>query len=81
MAANISQVIRAAAAYRQRAGIFIFLDMDFVESSIIIIFYTKGYGTHQFIMFQKFNISNSMDLFTPPDDLIGSVIVYKFQQV
>ena len=81
MATDIPEVIRATAAKRQRPRIFIFLDMNFVESGIVIIFHPKGDRAHQFIMFQEFHVTDGVDLLTSADYLIGSVIVYKFQQV
>jgi hypothetical protein len=55
--------------------------MNFVEGGVVVVFHPKGNRAHQFIMFQEFHVSDGVDLLTPADDFIGSVIVHKFQQV
>jgi hypothetical protein len=81
VATNIAQVIGTAATERKGAGVFIFLDVNFVEGGVVIVFHPKGNRAHQFIMFQEFHVTDGVDLLPPADDLIGSVIVHKFQQV
>jgi hypothetical protein len=55
--------------------------MHLVIGTVVVIFDPKTDGSQEFITFNELYIPNGMDFLAPADDLIGSVVVYEFEQV
>jgi hypothetical protein len=55
--------------------------MHFVKSAVIVILHPKADGTHEFIAFNEFNITDGMYLLSPANDFVGSVVVNEFEQM
>lgn len=73
--ADIAQVIRATATKCHPLGVGIFLDIHFIKSIVRIILDTEYDAPHQFIMFHQFHKAHGVNFLSPPDDLVGPVIV------
>jgi hypothetical protein len=81
MPTNITEVIGTGTAEGQRPGILVLLNMHLVVGTVVVIFDPKTDGSHELITFNELYITNGMDFLAPADDLIGSVVVYEFEQV
>jgi hypothetical protein len=55
--------------------------MNFVKCRVIVVLDPEGDGPQEFVVLHELHIADGVDLFTPTDDLIGTVVVDEFQQV
>ena len=81
MAADITQIIRAAATDGKRFCVAEFLNKNFIVGGITVVLNTESNSFEQLIIFNELNISYGMDLFSPADNFIGSVRVNVFNKV
>jgi hypothetical protein len=79
MSADIAKVVRTRAAQCHGTRIPVFLYMHLVESAVIVVFDPKTYSTEKIVVFNEFNVSYRMNLFSTTDDFVRSVVVNEFQ--
>jgi hypothetical protein len=79
MPADITKVVRTRATQCHGARILVLLHMNLVECAVIVIFDPKTYRTEKIVVFNEFNISYRMYLFSSTDDFVRSVVVNEFQ--
>src|SRR5258708_37470392 len=81
MAADISQVIRAAAANGKRLGILEFLHVYLIVRRITVVFYPEGNRLEQLVVFDQLYIANSMDFLSPANYFVSPIGIYIFNKV
>ena len=81
MSADIAQIVRTTATHIHGVGIFVLLDIYFVESRVRIVTHPKHNSAHEFIMFYQFRKTDSMNFFPSTDHFFGTVVVSKLQQM
>src|SRR5204863_9581751 len=72
VAANIPEVVGTTTTNRNCLCVLEFLNIYFVISRIAVIFHAKSDSIQQLVVFNQFNKTNCMDLFSTSDYFIGS---------
>jgi hypothetical protein len=81
VAANFSEVVGTTASKGDQLGICIFLNIHFIECAVAIVLYPEYNTAHEFVVFNQFNKTHSMNFLSSPDHLVGTVIVYVLNDV